>query len=76
MNDQERPMRALQMLCIYFFKILLHYIVLSTSAIWKRTERIIFFRRSKMDVLKTIITVSLILFPRIIKSEQNIQGND
>ena len=29
-----------------------------------------------MDVFKTIITVSLILFPVIIKSEQNIQGND
>ena len=50
--------------------------VLSTRAIWKRTKRIVFFRRSRMDVLKTIITVFLIFFPAIIKAQQNIQGND
>ena len=42
----------------------------------KPTERTIFFADSKMDVLKTNITVFLILFPVIIKAQQNIQGNN
>ena len=35
-----------------------------------------FFADSKMDVLKIIITAFLILFPVIIKAQQNIQGNN
>ena len=69
--------------CLYFFKVILNYIVLCNffyifikecQATWKRPERIVFFADSKMDVLTTIITVFLVLFPVIIKAQQNIQG--
>ena len=46
------------------------------SATLKPTECIVFFADSKMDVLKTIIIVFIILFPVIIKAQQNIQGNN
>ena len=70
--------------CLYFFKVLLRYIVLRNffyiffnECHLKPTERIVFFfADSKMDVLKTSITVFLILIPVIIKAQQNIQGNN
>ena len=62
-----------------FFFIISSYVILFislTSATLKPTERIVFFADSKMYVLRTIVTVFLILFPVIIKAQQNIQGNN
>lgn len=63
---------AIISIVLYYFQI-----SLSTSPISKNFVRTAYFQGldpSTMDVLKTAITVFVILFPVLMKAQQNLQG--